>query len=242
MSVDRNHNILDHGRDKTELLHKELMWIRALNSAYPLGLNDSKRSIFHKNVSLSVTLIARFRFHRNFAITMVDKASGNYAFTCKKLYLEFMEKELNTASNVMRTYEIKDYLDSDEIKVKHERFTRSFGITAQADGNLPKIYGIRKMHKTPIKFRFISGAHDSTLKPLSVELQTILRFLHGHFRRYCNNITSHDKINRFFSIQNTFKVVQQLSTVNNPDCKIFCADFSSLFTNLPHDVVKEKLF
>ncbi|GMT02233.1 hypothetical protein PENTCL1PPCAC_24407, partial [Pristionchus entomophagus] len=77
---------------------------------------------------------------------------------------------------------------------------------------------------------FITGAHDSTLKPLSVELQTIL------------SITSHDKINRFFSIQNTFKVVQQLSTVNNPDCKIFCADFSSLFTNLPHDVVKEKLF
>ncbi|GMS95156.1 hypothetical protein PENTCL1PPCAC_17331 [Pristionchus entomophagus] len=156
---------------------------------------------------------------------MVDKASGNYAFTCKKLYLEFMEKELNTTSNGDRTYEIRDQLDSDEIKVKHERFTRSFGITAQADGNLPKIYGIPKMHKTPIKFRFITGAHDSTLKPLSVEF-----------------FTSHDKINRFFSIQNTFKVVQQLSTVNNPDCKIFCADFSSLFTNLPHDVVKDKLF
>ncbi|GMT04144.1 hypothetical protein PENTCL1PPCAC_26318, partial [Pristionchus entomophagus] len=40
----------------------------------------------------------------------------------------------------------------------------------------------------------------------------------------------------------THLVVQQLSTVNNPECKIFCADFSSLFTNLPHDVVKDKLF
>ncbi|GMR62796.1 hypothetical protein PMAYCL1PPCAC_32991, partial [Pristionchus mayeri] len=77
---------------------------------------------------------------------------------------------------------------------------------------------------------FITGAHDSTLKPLSIELQKIL------------NITSHDKINIFFSIQNTFKVVQQLSTVHNPNSKIFCADFSSLFTNLPHDVVREKLY
>ncbi|KAF8385528.1 hypothetical protein PRIPAC_74670 [Pristionchus pacificus] len=90
--------------------------------------------------------------------------------------------------------------------------------------------------------RFITGAHDSTLKPLSIELQRILRFLHGHFRRYCYNITGHDKINRFFSIQNTFRVVPQLNTVQNKRSEIFCADFSSLFTNLPHNVVKEKLY
>ncbi|KAF8361027.1 hypothetical protein PRIPAC_87950, partial [Pristionchus pacificus] len=218
MSVDRNHNILDHGKDKTELLQKELLWIRALNTAYP------------------------FELHRDFVVTMVDKASGNYAFTCKKLYLQFMEKELNTQSDDGKTYEIKDQLDPVSIKLNHERFTRSFGIAVQTEGNLPKIYGIPKMHKNPIKFRFITGAHDSTLKPLSIELQKILRFLHGHFRRYCYNITGHDKINRFFSIQNTFRVVQQLNTVQNKRSEIFCADFSSLFTNLPHNVVKEKLY
>ncbi|GMT03761.1 hypothetical protein PENTCL1PPCAC_25935, partial [Pristionchus entomophagus] len=132
VSVDRNHNILDNGRDKTELLHKELMWIRALNTAYPLVTASSRKVNFTQecipigNVNRKIS-----EFHRNFVITMVDKASANYAFTCKKLYLEFMEKELNTTSNGDRTYEIKDQLDSDEIKVKHERFTRSFGITAQ---------------------------------------------------------------------------------------------------------------
>uniref|UniRef100_A0A8R1UTH5 Reverse transcriptase domain-containing protein n=1 Tax=Pristionchus pacificus TaxID=54126 RepID=A0A8R1UTH5_PRIPA len=146
---------------------------------------------------------------------MVDKASGNYAITCKKLYLQFMEKELNTQSNDGKTYEIKDQLDPVSIKLNHEKFTRSFGIAVQTEGNLPKIYGIPKMHKNPIKFRFITGAHDSTLKPLSIELQKILRFLH---------------------------VVQQLNTVQNKRSEIFCADFSSLFTNLPHNVVKEKLY
>ncbi|KAF8362111.1 hypothetical protein PRIPAC_89034 [Pristionchus pacificus] len=180
--------------------------------------------------------------HRDFVVTMVDKASGNYAITCKKLYLQFMEKELNTQSNDGKTYEIKDQLDPVSIKLNHEKFTRSFGIAVQTEGNLPKIYGIPKMHKNPIKFRFITGAHDSTLKPLSIELQKILRFLHGHFRRYCYSITGHDKINRFFSIQNTFRVVQQLNTVQNKRSEIFCADFSSLFTNLPHSVVKEKLY
>ncbi|KAF8372777.1 hypothetical protein PRIPAC_79206, partial [Pristionchus pacificus] len=146
----------------------------------------------------------------DFVVTMVDKASGNYAITCKKLYLQFMEKELNTQSNDGKTYEIKDQLDPVSIKLNHEKF--------------------------------ITGAHDSTLKPLSIELQKILRFLHGHFRRYCYSVTGHDKINRFFSIQNTFRVVQQLNTVQNRRSEIFCADFSSLFTNLPHNVVKEKLY
>ncbi|KAF8373470.1 hypothetical protein PRIPAC_79899, partial [Pristionchus pacificus] len=77
---------------------------------------------------------------------------------------------------------------------------------------------------------FITGAHGTTLKPISIELQRIL------------SITGHDKINRFFSIQNTFRVVQQLNTVQNKRSEIFCADFSPLFTNLSHNVVKEKLY
>ncbi|GMT21814.1 hypothetical protein PFISCL1PPCAC_13111, partial [Pristionchus fissidentatus] len=114
---------------------------------------------------------------------MVDKASGNYAFTCKKLYLRFMEKELNTENDGDKTYEVQDNTNSEDLRILHERF--------------------------------ITGAHNSTLKPLSIELQKILKFLH---------------------------MVEQLRTVSNSKCDIFCADFSSLFTNLPHNVVKEKLY
>ncbi|GMR34550.1 hypothetical protein PMAYCL1PPCAC_04745, partial [Pristionchus mayeri] len=202
-------DILDHGKDKTELLQKELLWIKALNAAYPFDrinnrLNFKQNEIRnHKIFSYKVS-----QLHKDFVVTMVDKASGNYAFTCKKLYLKFMEKELNTTSDGNRTYALKSHILPIDIKTNHERFTRSFGIKPLTDGNLPKIYGIPKMHKNPIKFRFITGAHDSTLKPLSIELQKILKFLHIH----------------------------------NPNSKIFCADFSSLFTNLHHDVVREKLY
>ncbi|KAF8353840.1 hypothetical protein PRIPAC_95463 [Pristionchus pacificus] len=189
MSVDRNHNILDHGKDKTELLQKELLWIRALNTAYPFEtINNKLRLHQHDYVQIKSLTKKVSELHRDFEVTMVDKASGNYAITCKKLYLQFMEKELNTQSNDGKTYEIKDQLDPVSIKLNHEKF------------------------------------------------------LHGHFRRYCYSITGHDKINRFFSIQNTFRVVQQLNTVQNKRSEIFCADFSSLFTNLPHNVVKEKLY
>ncbi|GMR40858.1 hypothetical protein PMAYCL1PPCAC_11053, partial [Pristionchus mayeri] len=45
--------------------------------------------------------------------------------------------------------------------------------------------------------------------------------------------SNHERFTRSFG---------QLSTVHNPNSKIFCDDFSSLFTNLPHDVVREKLY
>ncbi|KAF8368388.1 hypothetical protein PRIPAC_86217 [Pristionchus pacificus] len=132
MSVDRNHNILDHGKDKTELLQKELLWIRALNTAYPFEtINNKLRLRQHDYVQIKSLTKKVSELHRDFVVTMVDKASGNYAFTCKKLYLQFMEKELNTQSDDGKTYEIKDQLDPVSIKLNHEKFTRSFGIAVR---------------------------------------------------------------------------------------------------------------
>ncbi|GMT20376.1 hypothetical protein PFISCL1PPCAC_11673, partial [Pristionchus fissidentatus] len=202
-------DILDHGKDKQELLQKEVMWIKALNTAFPFGLiSTRKTSRCDEYSDMRYFTSAISKLHTDFVVTMVDKASGNYAFTCKKLYLKFMEKELNTESNGDKTYEIQDQTNLEDLKILHERFTRSFGIIPLSESSLPKIYGIPKMHKNPIKFRFITGAYNSTLKPLSMELQKILKFLH----------------------------------VSNSKSDIFCADFSSLFTNLPLNVVKEKLY
>ncbi|KAF8367314.1 hypothetical protein PRIPAC_85143 [Pristionchus pacificus] len=101
---------------------------------------------------------------------MVDKASGNYAITCKKLYLQFMEKELNTQSTEGKTYEIKDQLDPVNIKLNHEKFTRSF-------------------------------------EDIAIILPVMIFF---------------------FSIQNKFRVVQQLSTVFSQIPKTKIPKFSAL--------------
>ena len=98
------------------------------------------------------------------------------------------------------------------------------------------------MHKNPIKFRFITGAHSSSLKSISIEFQKVLRFLQKHFERYCRVSSSHSGINNYFSISNSEGVINSMRSVSNPNTKIFCADFSSLFTNLPHDIVRENIW
>lgn len=180
--------------------------------------------------------------HRNFVVTIVDKASGNYAFTCKKLYLEFMEREMNTVHGNNRTYSLTDQETMEAIIRRHERATRNLNLEVTEGCALPRIYGIPKMHKNPVKFRFITGAYNSSLKAISKEFQRILRFLQTHFMRYCHMSSGHTGINNYFSITNTEKVINSLRSVNSSNTSIFCADFSSLFTNLPHDVVRENMW
>lgn len=97
------------------------------------------------------------------------------------------------------------------------------------------------MHKTPIKFRFITGAAESSLKPLSLELQKILKFLTKHFRNYCKQIAERTGISCYFSIDGSRKVTDKILSTNKKNTSIFCADFTSLFTNLPHETVKRNL-
>lgn len=180
--------------------------------------------------------------HKHFIVTIVDKASGNYAFTCKKQYLRFMENEMNTTTSNTRTYEPVPDADIDKLLSNHNANARSYGLMPLEESALPRIYAIPKMHKTPIKARFITGAHNSSLKPISLDLQCILRYLRGHFRRYCTQITERTGINHFFSIDNTEQVVHKLRSRSTASSALFCADFTSLFTNLPHSVVLENLF
>ena len=180
--------------------------------------------------------------HKNFVITTIDKASGNFAVTCKKLYLQFLEKELNTVTGGNRTYEPLNTADCQAIVDIHDRSTRGYGLETLPDGCIPKIHAIPKMHKNPVKARFITGAQNSSLKPISLELQKILQFLKEHFRRYCTQITERTGVTHYFSISNTEQVVQKLRSAHGVSNKLFCADFASLFTNLPHDVVIDNLY
>ena len=182
------------------------------------------------------------QLHDSFVVTIVDKASGNYAFTCKKQYLLFMEKEMNTTTSNLRTYEPVTESNIDSIIDKHNSNARSFGLKLRDNSTLPRIYAIPKMHKTPIKARFITGAHNSSLKPISIDLQRILKHMREHFRRYCTLIKERTGVNHFFSIDNSEQVVSKLRTSRSGYTTLFCADFTSLFTNLPHSTVLENLY
>ena len=93
-----------------------------------------------------------------------------------------------------------DVLDKDfNIKLKEE------------DKNIPLIYWISKQHKNPYKFRFISGASHCTTKPLAVELSLVLKLIKNHFKNYCNKIHKNSGLHMYWSIENSFEGLQQVS-------------------------------
>jgi hypothetical protein len=106
---------------------------------------------------------------------------------------------------------------------------------------LPMIYGIPKMHKTPVKLRFISGCFNSSIKELSLLVKDILLHFKLHLFRYFSKIEERTGNRRFWSIDNTSKLHQFIKIENYKhtvkNMQVYCADFTSLFTNLPHDIV-----
>ena len=93
-----------------------------------------------------------------------------------------------------------------------------------------------KMHKNPIKARFIIAFSKSFIKPLA----RIIRLI---FRLFFRQIQTHNNKCRFFTGVNTFWVVQNNKSVTDvmnglnkrrKATSVSTFDFSKLHTKLPH--------
>jgi hypothetical protein len=97
-------------------------------------------------------------------------------FVCKSYYFECLIKELginnNTSSNT--TYKPTSF-DKDEILANHRSFMTSFNIPSGKESeDLPYLYWIPKLHKTPYKERYIAGSSSCSTKELFIHLTKIL--------------------------------------------------------------------
>ncbi len=129
-------------------------------------------------------------------------------------------------------------LELQSILNKHKTYASYLGLVNKAEDEvMPKIFAVPKLHKSPYKFRFIASAHNSSIKKHSLLLHRILHFLHTHLRNYAA-IASRRTGKRFFwSVDNSEAVIQLLRRAKSSKV-VFTADFSTLFTKLPHTVIK----
>jgi hypothetical protein len=91
--------------------------------------------------------------HDKYVIVPANKASNNIVCVCKSHYFECLIKELginsNTSSNT--TYKPTSF-DKDEILANHRSFMTSLSIPSGKNSeDLPYLYWIPKLHKTPYK-------------------------------------------------------------------------------------------
>lgn len=192
--------------------------------------------------------------HRNFVVVPTDKATNNYAFICKKFYIQTIANELgvsydrlsnNWKYNGNITYSVSAK-DESSIFNAHEKISKQFNLTLDIENKkTPSIFATAKMHKNPYAFRFITGARKSSTKPLSILAHFALKHIKAHLKAYCNVSESREKFNKFWSIDNNIDVISKLSKLktNNVDgSSLISVDFSNLFTSLPHHTITTCLF
>ena len=175
---------------------------------------------------------------KKFVLVPVDKASNNIGFVCKKFYLEVLRREI-----LSDTYE--EYIEPLEEVIDHvkKESTLLIGEVEGAYKELPCIHATIKMHKDPIKFRFIIGSRKGVMKPAAKMLVEILKLVMGAHRRYCDQIRIFTGIERNWIIDNNEKFLQDIEKVNqrNAGRNVGTYDFTTLYTGINQEDLKEKL-
>ena len=180
-----------------------------------------------------------------FVMVPIDKADNNVAFVCKRYYVEVILKELGMQGESNATYQHLNNVNTNDIINTHEQELRDqFNISLPADmHSLPDIYWLPKLHKTPIKSRFIIASKKCSVKQLSKDVTSIFKLAYNQIERY-NQKTS------FYSSTNTFWVTQNSSPILNAVVRanmkrnaktVSSFDFSTLYTNIPHSKLYDEL-
>ena len=169
------------------------------------------------------------RLKEQFVLVPIDKAANNIGFKCKKYFLEVLLQE--TKSNTYVPYQ-----DSAESIINAvAKKCLEIGIPVKGDNKtLPQIHATIKMHKNPVKFRFIIGARNCVTKQIAKKLVKIFQLIMKIHRRYCNKIKFYTGIERFWIIENNAQVLEDIKLINSKwnvrNIKTF--DFSTLYTKI----------
>ena len=111
-----------------------------------------------------------------------------------------------------------------------------FGIFSE---DLPYLYWIPKLHKTPYKERYIAGSSTCSTKELSIHLTKILSTVKEGQQKYCETVYSRSGINHMWILKNSKDLLDNLKSRSfSQVSSIKTFDFSTLYTTLPHDKLK----
>ena len=142
-----------------------------------------------------------YNIHKDFVVVSIDNATGNIVLVCKRFYASVITRELGLNSDSSTdTYKNAGGLSAnDVIDVNIRDLKIKFGIDNIPIENhrLPNMYWMPKMHKNPIKARFIIASPKSSIKPFARTITSIFRLFFRQIQAY------NDKC-RFFTVLTLF--------------------------------------
>ena len=128
-----------------------------------------------------------------------------------------------------------------EIQIVQEHIFSTTALKAAATcTKVPTMYWLPKLHKNPFKFRFISASSKCTTTKISVLLTSILTTVKNFIINYCNKAYTNSGVNYFWSVKNSLDVLDKLRSYQGQYTSVESYDFSTLYTTLPHNLIKQK--
>ena len=182
---------------------------------------------------------------KHFIICSIDKATSNYVFICKKLYLITLMNELGVDLNTLVCTGNQTYspvtISEEQLVGDHCVFLKNnFDITVTSKNLcIPRIFWNPKLHKNPYKARFIAGASNCTTKQPSIIINKALKLLKIYFDKYCQSVYRNTGINCNWSINSSNQFLVKLQNTDIYNIQVY--DFTTLYTNLDLGVVEELL-
>ena len=117
-----------------------------------------------------------------------------------------------------------------------------FGLFVDEDhSKLPTLYWLPKLHKRPYNSRFIANSSACTTTELFILLTSCLTAIKNHVIKYCTTVYERNGKNLFWSIKNSGEILNKLKSRGFLESGLSTYDFSTLYTTLPHNLIKEKL-
>ena len=107
----------------------------------------------------------------------------------------------------------------------------------ERQGRLPTMNWLPKLHKRPYKARFIANSSSC----ITTELSKLLTSCLTAFKNHCEKVYERSGKNLFWSIKNSGEVLNKLKSRGFRATSLSTYDFSTLYTTLPHNLIKEKL-
>ena len=154
---------------------------RMLNNKIRTLKNTHNLKTYEFGINFSLLKKQIDNIHKHFVITTVDKASNNFAFVCKKFYVNQMKKELGIRGNRVEGNAVYSYCGNlsvediiEEQCISLERIHKKVNVNNR---NIPKLFMNPKFHKRPYKYRFIAGASKVTTKDLAIEVNLCLKLM-----------------------------------------------------------------
>ena len=188
------------------------------------------------------------RLQNDFVIVPIDKAANNIAFICKQHYAEIIFSELNYSQILSNaspsdTYEFITKSSSDIIQEHRSILSKHDLKMEEGMDCLPSMYWIPKLHKNPVGNRFIIASPKCSLKALLKDVTPILKLFQNQIKSFHDKNRVWTGVSNFWIIQNNTPVVERIDKINHKKkaFSIRTFDFSTLYTKIPHQLLKGAL-